>query len=660
MAGKKVKTEVKGKPKSEIESELRAHDPRQATQLAAVIMHHKRLYYAGKPEISDAAYDKLEQELRELDPHHPALQYIGTEPTSTARRVAHDKPMLSLNKTYKVEDLLSWMGKEAIVGSPKVDGNSLSLIYEKGELKVAKTRGDGRVGEDVSEKVRWIAECPPRLDKPISCEVRGEIYCSTHAFAGLVTEMLKRGLERPTNPRNIVAGLLGRKVHFDLCHFFQFFAFDALGPEVDKVLKTETEKYAWLSQRGFQVLAHDLITDEESLLQFLETMRRRMAEDEIAYDGAVFAYERLALQQQLGSTSHHPRYKLSFKWPGQTAEAEIERIEWATSRLGIVTPVAVIKPVYLSGATITNITLHNAEHVSAYNLKAGDKIEIIRSGEVIPKFLQVITAKPGSYSWPRQCPSCLQTLEFDGVRLKCPNEDECPAQRAGFILNWIRAASIDDLSDKRLEQMVQAGLLEDLSDLYRLEVSDFLKLPATKEKMAQKLYDNIQKSRELPLAHFLNGMGIEGAGLRTWEKLIEHFHNLDTILAADAQTIAEIDGFAAKSAEQIVEGLKKRRSLIKKLLKVGVKPLLPKRRHAPGEGPLAGKQFVITGALSRSREEIEKLIRDAGGKASSSVSKNTFALVTGEPDSNSSKMKKAKELSIPIWTEEQLLSEIGD
>ncbi len=646
MPAKKAKAEGSG----EI-SELN-----RTAQLAAVIMHHKRLYYAGKPEISDAAYDKLEQELRSLDPQHPALQFVGTEATSSSRRVSHDKPMLSLNKTYKVEDLIAWMGKEKIVGSPKVDGNSLSLIYEKGVLTIAKTRGDGRVGEDVTDKVRWIAECPPRLDQPISCEIRGEVYCSTHAFAGLVEEMLKRGLERPTNPRNIVAGMLGRKVHFDLCHFFQFFAFDALGAEVDKASQTETEKYAWLAKRGFKVLPHKLVDDETGVQDFLEDMRRRMAEDEIAYDGAVFAYERLALHQQLGNTSHHPRYKLSFKWPGQTAEADIERIEWATSRLGIITPVAVVKPVYLSGATITNITLHNAEHVSAYNLKAGDKIEIIRSGEVIPKFLQVLVPAPGSYVWPKQCPSCLTILEFDGVRLKCPNGSACPAQRSGFILNWIRAAEIEDLSDKRLEQIVQAALVEDVSDLYRLKVEDFLKLPATKEKMAQKLFDNIQSSRNLTLAQFLNGMGIEGAGLRTWEKLVEHFHNLDAILAADQASIEEIDGFAAKSAEQIVEGLRQRRSLIKKLLKVGVKPRIPERRHAPGEGPLAGKQFVITGALSRSREEIEKLIREAGGKASASVSKNTFALVTNEADSNSSKMKKARDLGIPVWTEEKLLA----
>ncbi len=632
-------------------------NPRQRVgELAAALMHHKRLYYAGKPSISDAAYDQIEDQLRRLDPAHPALQYVGTELASTNRKVSHDKPMLSLAKTYKTEDLLSWMGQELIVGSPKIDGNSLSLIYENGILKLAKTRGDGRLGEDVTDKIRWVHDCPHKLPEPLSFEVRGELYCSTHSFAGLAAEMLARGLERPTNPRNIVAGLLGRKHHLDLCHFFQFIAFDALGNDTDDAFATEMEKYVWLSRLGFPVTSHALISDAAALETFLASMRLRMEEDDISYDGAVFAYNRIALQRQLGSTSHHPRFKLSFKWPGQTAEAEIERIDWATSRLGIVTPVAVIKPVYLSGATITNITLHNAEHVSAYNLKAGDKIEIIRSGEVIPKFLQVLVPKAGSYVWPKTCPSCKAALEFDGVRLKCPNESECPAQRAGFILNWIHATEVEDLSDKRLEQMIQAGLVQDVTDLYRLSVEDLLRLPATKEKMAQKLFKNIQASKNITLAQFLNGMGIEGAGLRTWEKLIDHFHGLEPLLGAKSSEIEEIDGFAAKSAEQITTGLSRRKVLIQRLLKVGVKPRIPERKHAPGEGPLAGKQFVITGALSLSREEIEKMIRDAGGKAGSSVSKNTFALVTNESDSTSSKMKKARDLGIAIWSEAELLA----
>jgi DNA ligase (NAD+) len=630
----------------------------RVAELAAAIMHHKRLYYAGKPEVADAVYDRLEEELRSLDPEHPALEFVGTAPSSSgSKRQTHDIPMLSLNKTYKEEDLASWMGSEPIVGTPKVDGNSLSLIYRQGVLVMAKTRGDGRVGEDVTDKVRWIPDCLKKLDQAVDLDVRGEVYCTTHQFAGLVQEMLDRGLERPNNPRNIVAGLLGRKVHVDLCRFFNFFAFEALGPGLEKI-PTEMAKFDWLDQRGFRVPAHKLLQSAEDISAYLGDVKRWMEEGEIAYDGAVFSYNRLALHQQLGSTGHHPRYKLSFKWQGQTAVAVIDEIVWATSRLGIITPVAVIEPVNLSGAKITNITLHNAEHVKAYNLKKGDQIEIVRSGEVIPKFLQVVQPKPGNYKWPDKCPSCHGKVEFDGVRLKCVNQDDCPAQRSGFILNWIRAAEIDDLSEKRLEQLIQCGLVEHVADLYRLKENDFLKLPATKEKMASKLHTNIQASCQLPLAKFLNGLGIEGAGMRTWEKLLEHYPSLDAIMAMTATELMEIEGFAQKSAEQIVHGLKVKKPVIQRLLKVGVEPQAPKRKHAPGSGPLAGKQFVITGSLSRPRDEIEKAIREAGGKTGSSVSKNTFALVTNDTDTGSSKMKKAKELGIPIWSEDQLMAQM--
>ena len=626
-------------------------------ELARTLMGYKKEYYAGKPTVPDAVYDKLEMELRQVSPHHPVLNYVGAAPSTGAPRVTHDLPMLSLAKTYKLEDLHSWMGDETIIGTPKVDGNSLSLIYEKGVLKIAKTRGDGRVGEDVTDKVLWIADCLPHLSKDISIEVRGEVYCSQHQFALLVDEMLERGLERPTNPRNIVAGILGRKVHIDLCRYFNFFAFEVIGAEG---LKTEVEKFEFLGKLGFRTLSYQLIKKPGDVESYLDEIKHWMDDDEVAYDGAVFSYNSLPLQQRLGNTSHHPRFKLSFKWQGLTAESKLKRIEWFPSRLGIITPVAVIEGVALSGATITNVTLHNAEHVKAYNLKAGDVIQIVRSGEVIPKFMQVVESAPGTYQWPESCPSCQTELIFDGVRLKCENTEGCPAQRSGFILNWMKAVEIDDISEKRLDQMIQMELVQNVTDLYTLEVSDFLRLPATKDKMAVKLHKNIQASKSVPLAKFLNGLGIEGAGLRTWEKLIEHFQTLEAIQRVTVEELVEVDGFAQKSAEQIVEGLKDRKAIIKGLLKVGVKPVVQKLKFAPGEGPLAGQQFVITGALSLPREHIEKLIREAGGKASTSVSKNTTALVTNEGESSSSKMKKAKELGIPVWTEEALLQMLNE
>ena len=622
-------------------------------ELARTLMLYKKQYYAGKPTVADVTYDELEAALRKLSPAHPVLAYVGVAPSPGAPRVNHDVPMLSLNKTYKVEDLHSWVGNEAIVGTPKVDGNSLSLVYANARLTTAKTRGDGRVGEDVTDKVLWIADCVPKLDQPVSIEVRGEVYCSMHKFAQLVEEMLERNLERPSNPRNIVAGLLGRKTHIDLCRYFNFFAFEVIGAEG---LKTEIEKFEYLEKLGFSVLPHKLLMKPDQVESYLEAIKQWMDDDEIGYDGAVFSFNSLAEQNRLGMTAHHPRFKLSFKWPGLSAQSKIRVIEWFPSRLGIITPVAVIEPVSLSGATITNVTLHNAEHVKAYNLKAGDLIEIIRSGEVIPKFLHVATPAPGDYAWPTHCPSCATPLEFDGVRLKCHNSGACLAQKAGFILNWMRSVEIEDISEKRLDQMIQMGLVEQLHQLYTLKVEDFLKLPATKEKMAEKLYKNIQASRSVPLAKFLNGLGIEGAGLRTWERIIENFPTLEAIQSLAKADLQEVEGFAERSAEQIVNGLKERQAVIKDLLKVGVNPLVQKAKFGPGEGPLSGQQFVITGALSMPREIIEKMIREAGGKAASSVSKNTTALVTNETESASSKMKKAKDLGIPVWTEDALLN----
>ncbi len=643
-----------------VERPLVAH---RIAELAHAILHNKKAYYSGKPEISDAAYDALENELQLLCPDHPVLAVVGAEampvaiPGPGVRKVEHRTPMLSLDKTYNLDDLRHWAGDRPVMGTLKIDGNSLSLVYEGGRLVLAKTRGNGRVGEDVTEKAVWISDIPRTLPDGMDAEVRGEIYCTEDNFLRLADDMAQMSLDRPTNPRNIVAGLLGRKAYFELARYFSFFAFDLISSDKKSPkLKTEVEKFKWLGQVGFSLPHPKRLSDFGEIEGYLEYVKGLIAEDEIGLDGAVFSYNDLALHDELGLTAHHPRYKMSFKWQGQTAVSVIKEITWATSRLGIVTPVAVIEAVYLSGASITNITLHNAAHVKAYNLKAGDRIEIVRSGEVIPKFLGVMEPAPGHYRWPQDCPECGTPLVSDDIRLKCPNATVCPAQRLGAILNWIRCAEIDDLNEKRLIPLMEAGLVKSMADLYRLQEKDFLIIPQTREKMAAKLFSNIQSGRSLPLASFLNGLGIEGAGRTTWEKLLEHFHGLDGIQRASTDEIAKIDGFAEKSADQIVAGILARRGWIDDLLDAGVMPVqvdLPS-----GEGPLAGFQFVITGSLSAPRDEIEKSIKLAGGKLSTSVSKNTYAVVTEDSDSGSSKMKKARELGVKIWNEQQLRSAI--
>ncbi len=632
-------------------------DAGRIQQLADLIVRHKHLYYAGKPEITDVEYDRIEDELRRIAPGHPALSFVGSEKSITGRKIQHSKPMLSLDKTYVFDDLVKWAENKPVVGTVKIDGNSVSLIYRDGKLVLAKTRGNGRIGEDVTDKIRWVSEIPASISEIGEFEVRGEVYCTESQFLRLAHEMESQGLEKPTSPRNIVAGVLGRTTLIENARFFNFFAFDAMSLTGLSPFKTEIQKCDWIESHGFRLPFHQRLKTTSEVEQFLSRVQDLMADAEIGIDGAVFSYDDLTIHEELGDTAHHPRYKLAFKWQGQTAISKIERIEWFTSRLGIVTPVAVIQPVHLSGAQITNITLHNAAMVMNFDLKAGDQIELVRSGEVIPKFLRVVESAPGKSRPPQECPSCGAQLIFDDVRLLCVNQSDCPAQLSGKILNWIRCAEIDDLSEKRLESLIALKLVSSIPDLYRLTVDDLLKLPLTKEKMAQKIYDNIAKTRSLPLARFLNGLGIEGAGLTTWEALLEEFRDLKTIRSANQEAIEKLDGFAAKSAAQIVEGLKDKAELIDELLAVGVVPVEGIARNAGGI--LDGMTLVITGALSKPRSEIEKIIKAAGGKTSGSVSKHTTALITNETDSSSAKAKKAVELGLPIWTEAELLKKLG-
>lgn len=623
-------------------------DPKIA-QLAAALLDHKRAYYQGKPTISDASYDQLEDQLRSLAPDHPVLQAVGSG--AKGNKVPHATPMLSLQKVYDPEQLTKWLADHDAVGTIKIDGNSMSLVYREGLLVQAKTRGDGRMGEDVTATVAWVDSVPNTLPEPVSLEVRGELFCRHSRFAELADTMVARELERPTNPRNIVAGILGRKNHLDLASYFDFMAFDLIA---DSQYPSEGDKLEALQQLGFALPYHAAITDTEACERFLTEVKAQMDDGDIALDGAVFTYSDISYQNQLGDTSHHPRYKMSFKWQGATKIATIERIHWDTSRLGVVTPVAIVEPTELSGAMITRVTLHNAEHVRQHNLKAGDVIEIVRSGEVIPKFLKVASAKDGEAELITACPSCGTALDFDGVRLSCPNSTGCPAQLSKEILNWIQAVGIDDLSEKRLAALLDNGLVKAIPDLYTLTVEDMLTLPLTKDKMATKIVGNIAAARSLPLAVFLNGLGIKGMGLSSWEKLTHHLETLDAVRDAEVEAVVAIDGFAQKSAEDIVDGLADKSALIDELLAVGVTITNPSQEDGGDGAAFADMRFVITGKLSEPRAAIEKKIKARGGKIQSSVSSQTTYIVCNDPESSSSKAKKARELGIPFWSEDEL------
>ncbi len=622
-------------------------------ELEKQILHHKERYYTGKAEISDEKYDKLEGELKKLDPENPVLKLVGFKQTEAVAKAEHQKKMLSLDKTYEDKDLMKWIGEEDVISVFKIDGSSCSLVYENGHLQLAKTRGDGSVGENITKKAVFIPEIPKSVQGLKNFEVRGEVYCIEANFFQLSEEMKALGLEAPTSQRNIVAGLLGRKENIHLCRFLSFKAFDLIA---DEKFKREHEKLDLLTSLGFITPEYELHKGTKTIAARIKEAKDFMSGGDYLIDGLVLVYDDLKLHDELGETSHHPRYKIAFKFAGDTKITSINEIEWGVSRNGTLTPVALVEPVELSGAMIGRVTLHNFGLAKNFELKPGDKIEIIRSGEVIPKFLGVSERARGDFVYPKKCPSCQSTLKIEDIWLFCENE-RCPAKVKEEILNYIHKAGVDDLSDKRLDELINKGLVEAIPDLYRLSMEDFLILDKVKEKLATKMYENISKTKDQTLVQFISAIGVEGVSTAKSEKIISQGYNtIDKILELTPEKMIAIEGFAEKSATEIVASIQRKEPLIRELLKVGVK--LKTEDINTGEGPLAGLKFCITGELSSPRGDFEKLIKKNGGVMVSSVSKNTSFLITNETDGSSSKFVKARDLGIPIVSENKLLKMI--
>lgn len=623
-------------------------------ELEKLLLYHKELYYKGRPQISDEAYDKLELELKKRDPENPILEVVGSLFTSTNDKVAHQKKMLSLDKTYDSADLLRWKGSENLLSVFKIDGSSCSLVYQEGKLTLAKTRGDGSFGENITAKIMFIKDVPLHTGTG-DFEVRGEIYCTESGFAQIAQEMKGLNLETPNSQRNIVAGLLGRKENIHLAKHLSFKAFDYIG---DNKFELEHQKLDHLKNLNFDIPEYQVHKTDESIHAAIKEAEEFMSKGDYLIDGLVFIYERLTLHDQLGETSHHPRYKMAFKFAGETKNTQIKSIEWGVSRNGRLTPVAHVEPVELSGAMISRVTLHNFGMVKNFDLKSNDTIEIIRSGEVIPKFLSVITRGEGHFSAPQVCPSCESKLVIDDIWLNCPNPN-CPSKIKEEILNYIHKAGIDDLSDKRLEEMINKGLISHIPDLYKLKVEDFLTLDKVKEKLALKLHANIEKSKTIKLSTFISAIGVEGVSVTKCEKIINAgYTTIDKIQGITLTQMMNIEGFAEKSSTYIIASLASKRELIDELQSLGVK--IATEEISIGEGILNGQKFCITGELSISRTEMGTLIKKNGGLVVTAVSKNTDFLLTNETDSTSSKFVKAKTLGIKVISEDDFYQMIKE
>ena len=619
-------------------------------ELEEKLLKFKKSYYQGNPEISDFEFDKLEEELRELDPANAILNSVGFQLFSD-NKIEHSTKMLSLSKTYNADDIEKWRNSEEIVSTFKIDGSSCSLEFEKGKLKLAKTRGDGKFGENISQKILYIKDIPKTIETNEKIEVRGEVYCTEESFINLSNEMISRGLEKPSNLRNIVAGILGRKENIDLARFLSFQAFELL---TDLNEKTEELKLKKLKKYGFQIPEYIIHKDKKSIGERIEETKEFLSEGNYLIDGIVFTFNQISLHEELGETAHHPRYKIAFKFAGDTKVTKINSISWQVSRNGILTPVGNIEPVELSGAMVARVTLHNYGMVKQNNLKIGDEIEIVRSGEVIPKFLSVVRDGGGEFKIPEKCPSCGKETFVEEIRLYCKN-DKCPDKVKDEILNFIQKIGIDDLSSKRLEELIRLELISDIPSLYQLKKESLLTVDKVKEKLADKLIENIEKSKKANLITFLSALGISGGAYNKCEKIVLNgFNTIESILALTSEDLVQIDSFAEKSATDFVNSLESKKEIVRKLITYGFE--LKSNLEINTDSKISGKKFCITGTLSMKRSDLQKMIKDNGGIVQSGVNKDTDFLLTNDTASSSSKFKKATELKISIINEEKFLN----
>jgi DNA ligase (NAD+) len=652
------------------------------------IRHHEYLYYVlDQPEISDADFDKLMRQLKEMEAEHPELliadsptQRVGGKSREGFVKVAHSSPMLSLDNTYSEEELRAWerrvhelAGRKEIdyVCELKLDGMSLALIYEDGKLVRGITRGDGSVGEDVTLNVRTVRSVPLSIPKeklkkagiPKDFEVRGELLMPTAAFRKVNEERERKGLATFANPRNFTAGTV-RQLDANVTaerrmDFFPYILLENGRTYFDRHWKTLDALVA----AGFKVNPNRrlLHTIEEvwAFIQEWEAKRESLAYE---IDGIVVKVGRTALQDELGFTGKAPRWAIAFKYAARAGITKLEDIRVQVGRTGKLTPVAMLTPVSIGGTTVRNATLHNMDEIERLGVKIGDWVQVERGGDVIPKVAKVIDDKDHprphdlrTFEMPEKCPVCgTKVVRSEGeVDYRCVNAN-CPAKLRETILHFASRGvmNIDGMGEALVNQLMDRALVKDIADIYGLTKKDLLSLERFADKSAQNILDEIERSKKLPLERVIYGLGIRMVGERTAQFLAEHFGSMETLERASQEELQEVTEVGPRIAESIVEffSIPANRKLIERLREAGL--TLSGQRKQRGI-KLAGKTFVLTGTLSRfTRDEAKKLIEDAGGKVTGSVSKKTDYVVAGTEAG--SKLDKAKDLGVQVIDEKEM------
>ncbi len=657
----------------------------RVTELRELIEYHNDRYFArDAPEISDAEYDALVRELADLETQHPELvtpdsptQHPGGAPSATFAHVEHLVPMFSLDNAFNLEELLAWgerierlvPGVVRFVAEPKMDGLAMSLLYENGRLTRGATRGDGVTGEDVTANVTTIGSVPKRLagrQPPAVLEVRGEVFMPLESFEALNRRQSEADGRLFANPRNAAAGSLRQKdPGITASRDLGIFCYQLGAMEGGPVLFTHVETLDWLREVGFPV--NPLIEAFDSLdavHAFCEGMHEQRHSLPYEIDGVVVKVDDLGRRAELGFTSKAPRWAIAYKFPPEEKNTILRNIMVSIGRTGRATPFAELEPVFVGGSTVGLATLHNQDEVARKDVRIGDTVIVRKAGDVIPEVVGPVKTvrKRGARKWkfPTECPVCggpLVRLEGEADH-RCVNFD-CPAQRVQRIVFFAGrgAMDIEGLGEERVRQFVDAGLLSDAGDLYSLAVEQLVPLERIGQKSAEALIDNIEESKQRPLAKLLVGLGIRHVGPAAAIALARELHHLDRIMSASLEELTAVEGVGPIIAESIRRFFETERNqhVLAKLRAAGVNLEGPAAAApVPGGVSLAGLTFVLTGGLEGlTREEAEAEIESRGGKITSSVSKKTSYVVVGA--NPGSKLAKAEQLNRPQLDEAGLV-----
>ncbi len=648
----------------------------RAEYLRSQIWYHNRKYYnEDAPEISDYDYDMLMRELEDIESQHPELaapdsptQRVGGDAAEKFSPVTHRVPMESLHDSFSHQEIRDFeqrvkesVNEPVFVVEPKIDGLSVSAEYRNGIFVRGSTRGDGSVGEDITDNLKTIKSLPMKLKRPVPyLEVRGEVYMSIKSFEELTERQEENEEKTFKNPRNAAAGSLRQKdAKITKSRKLDIFVFNVQQIE-GETLDSHKQSLDYLKELGFTVLPfYHVCSNSDEVIGKIEEIGNMRGELEFQIDGAVIKLDSFAQRQVLGSTSKFPKWAEAYKYPPEEKETELLDVEVNVGRTGVLTPTAIFSPITLAGTTVSRATLHNSEFIAEKDIRIGDIVKLRKAGEIIPEVVSVVSHKEGSvpYLLPEICPSCGSPVKYENgeAALRCTNTD-CPAQLMRHMIHFVSrdAMDIDGLGEKVLHALAQNDLIHSPFDLYRLTRDDILKLEGKKDKSADNLISAIEKSKSNDLYRLVFGLGIRHIGQKAAKLLSDKFRTLDAIAQAPQSEIAAIEGFGEIMAQSVAEyfALEKTKEIVSEIHSLG---LNTENLSEPvkTEGSLfAGKTFVITGTLPNyKRSEAAAIIEKLGGKVSGSVSKKTSYVLAGEEAG--SKLTKAQQLGITIINEDE-------